>query len=156
MCSPPVSQPGHRRCAVPLKPRRRTFIPCGAAASHDNSLKIHHRTVSDEGAGALVFRIDSGGGLIAFAGNSTKGITIAGRRTEFANGPVGRTGWAPAAAERRLPVGVVAQILVRGIGEVRLPAVAFSESSVIAAEGPRARQPGRVRSGAVGPRIASP
>lgn len=102
-----------------------------------DNLKIHRRTVSYEGTGALAFRLDSGGGLVAFAGNSTKGITIDGRRTEFADRPIGQIGWAPVAVERRVPGGAVVQIVVRGNGKVRIPAPALVEGSAVVAEGPK-------------------
>lgn len=99
------------------------------------NLRIEGRTVSYEGKGAVAFRADARGGLLAFAGFGTNGITIDGRRTVFAEKPLEQIGWAPVAEDRRVPGGATAQILVRGSGPVRLPAAAVPQGSQLAAEG---------------------
>lgn len=109
-----------------------------------DNVMIQGRTVSYEGTGALAFRLDSRGELLAFAGNDTKGITVDGRRTILADTPLDQIGWAPIAEERRVPGGAVAQILARGTGRVRIPAAGLASGSTLIAEGPKPGSRGAV------------
>lgn len=116
--------------------------------------KLDRHTVTYDGAGALAFRVDGAGALIAFAGGRSREITIDGRRTVFADRPVEQIGWAPVAGNRRVANGAVAQILARGEAQVRIPAAGLPSGVALVVEGASpgsrgAAVPAQVRDGAI-------
>jgi hypothetical protein len=102
-----------------------------------SGFRVNGRTVTYQGSGAMAFRVGAGGALEAFAGNHTREISIDGRRTVFAESPVEQIAWAPIPAERRVPNGAIAQILVRGTGRIRVPVAAAGTGVKAFAEGAR-------------------
>ena len=48
-----------------------------------------------QGRGAMAFRLDQIGTLMAFAGHDCSSLTVDGRQFEFADRAVGQVGWAP-------------------------------------------------------------
>lgn len=91
--------------------------------------------MSYEGSGALAFRVDDRGELIAFAGGQAREIAADGNRTVFADRPLDEIGWAPVAECRRVPGGAVVQIRLRGAGAVRIPATGISAAFALVVEG---------------------
>jgi hypothetical protein len=106
-------------------------------------------TVSYNGSGALTFRVDSTGRLAAFAGNHCREITIAGRRTVFADQEMEQIGWAPVTEVRRVPGGAAAQIFVRGSGRVRIPVPGIGDGAALIAEGAKPGSRGTTVAGQV-------
>lgn len=94
-----------------------------------------HR-VTYSGSSAMSFRVGSDQQLLAFAGYAASGVTVNGRTYKFSEKPLDLIAFAPVAAERRVPGGAVMQILVRGTGEVRVPAPGVSPRARLIAEGP--------------------
>jgi hypothetical protein len=99
---------------------------------HD--FKVNGHSVSFDGTGALAFRVDDRGSLIAFAGQSCRQITIDGRTTIFADSPLPLVSFAPVAPQRRLPGGAICEILVHGTGTVRLPGTIVPEKAKLFVE----------------------
>jgi hypothetical protein len=93
--------------------------------------------VSYEGTGAVAFRVNSRGELVALAGAHAREITVDGKRTVFADQAVDEIGWAPVAEPRRVPNGAIVQIMVRGAGAVRIPAIGLPPSVTLVAQGPK-------------------
>jgi hypothetical protein len=87
-----------------------------------NDFRVNGHTVTYAGAGAVAFRTDADGRLIAFAGNQCAQIAIDGSLTVFASQPVGAICWAPLSGERRVEKGAVLVVLAGGTAEVRIPA----------------------------------
>ncbi len=106
-----------------------------ANAIHLSAMKVDGHTVTYNGAGAMAFRQDAGGRIVAFAGGGSQEITVDGRRTVFADRPLKRIGWAPVAAMRRVPGGAVMQIMVDGGGEVSVPAPGIVSPMSLVMEG---------------------
>jgi hypothetical protein len=109
-------------------------LPSGSIRLTD--FKVNGHTVSYEGTGAVAFRVDSRGELVALAGGRAREITVDGKRTVFADRVVDEIGWAPVAESRRVPNGAVLQIMVRGAGTVRIPAIGLPPSVALVAQGP--------------------
>ncbi len=99
---------------------------------HLENFAVNGHTVSYDGTGAVAFRLDDAGNLIAFAGSGSSAITIDGRTFAFADGSFSQVAWAPVAQERRIPGGAILQILARGTGTLRIPAAGLPPLSVVA------------------------
>ena len=97
--------------------------------------KINGHTIGYEGIGAMCFRVDSNGELIAFAGGSTKAVAIDGKVTEFADAPLPLVAWAPIPESRRVPGGAVWQAMVHGAGALRIPAAGLPRNMKVFAQG---------------------
>lgn len=110
--------------------------PLPSGSIHLTDFKLNGHTVSYEGTGAVAFRVNSRGELVAFAGGHAREITVDGKRTVFADQAVDEIGWAPVAEPRRVPHGAVLQIMVRGAGAVRIPAISLPPSANLVAQGP--------------------
>ncbi|MGC8792043.1 MAG: hypothetical protein ACP5U2_01470, partial [Bryobacteraceae bacterium] len=114
--------------------------------------KVNGHTVTYEGEGAVAFRVNGQGELIAFVGQRAREITVDGRRTVFASQPLELIAWAPVAAPRRVPGGAVLQIIASGEGTVRIPLASVASPVELVAEGPTpgsrgASVPSRVQDG---------
>jgi hypothetical protein len=107
-----------------------------ANAVHLAAMKVDGHSVNYDGTGAMAFREDAGGRIVAFAGGGSREITVDGRRTVFADQQMKRIGWAPVAAMRRVPGGAIMQIMVEGDGEVSVPAPAVESPISLVMEGP--------------------
>jgi len=110
--------------------------PLPSGLIHLADFRVNGHRVSYEGSGALAFRVNDRGALIAFAGGQAREIAVDGNRTVFADRPLDEIGWAPVAECRRVPGGAVVQIRVRGAGAVRIPAGSISSPFALAVEGP--------------------
>lgn len=97
---------------------------------------VNGHTVSYEGSGAMAFRVDDQGQLVAFAGRGSNAITVDGRTTTFADGPLPLVVFAPLAESRRVPGGAIAEAVIQGTGNVRLPATGLPAAVRLFAEGP--------------------
>lgn len=97
--------------------------------------KVNGHAVTYSGGGAMAFRQGAGGGLIAFAGSETAGITVDGRQYAFAAKPLAQLAFAPVAAGRRVPGGAVMQILAAGEGAVTIPVAEGGGAAKLVAEG---------------------
>lgn len=96
--------------------------------------QVNGHEVTYEGTGAMSFRANAAGDLVAFAGSDTASVVLNGRSWVFAEKPLAQIAFAPVAAERRVPGGAVMQILAAGAGTVRIPGIATPVDLV--AEGP--------------------
>ncbi len=97
--------------------------------------KVNGRRVTFKGTHAVTFRADSAGRLLAFAGSQCQEITIDGKRTVFADKPIGQLAWAPIQDARKVPGGAVLQIMVYDKGTIRIPAQHLPSKLVVVAEG---------------------
>jgi hypothetical protein len=95
------------------------ILPSRTVALHD--ARINGHCVDYEGQGAMAFRLNAHGELLAFAGSGASQITVDGRRTVFADVSDVEVAWAPVSEARRVPDGALLQIRVRGEGRVRIP-----------------------------------
>jgi hypothetical protein len=93
--------------------------------------------VSYAGDGAVAFRVDGQGNLIAFAGRKCHEVTIDGRKTAFADVDMDEVGWAPVAPQRRIEGGALIQLQVSGTGTVRIPAAGLPAKLALFVEGPK-------------------
>lgn len=97
--------------------------------------RVNGHDVEYEGRGAVAFRTDAAGRLVAFAGQGCSEITVDGRRWAFAERPVGCVGWAPVSEERRVPGGAEVILFRSDPGPLRLPAGTCPAAPVFFAEG---------------------
>ena len=104
-----------------------------------DGVRINGHRVDYAGLGAMAFRVDAQGNLIAFAGSGSTQITVDDRQVVFAEGRDIDVAWAPVGDARRVPGGAVLQVRVRGEGHVRIPLSGLPAALVLVAEGP---QPG--------------
>jgi hypothetical protein len=111
--------------------------PPPSDAIHLRGLAVNGHRVTYDGSGAVAFRLDARGELMAFAGYGARRITVDGRDTVFADGDMPLAAWAPVPAARCLPGGAVYQVFCRGTGTLRVPAGAMPERVTVFAEGPR-------------------
>jgi hypothetical protein len=110
--------------------------PLPANTLHLAAMKVDGHSVSYDGTGAMAFREDAGGRIVAFAGGGSREITVDGRRTVFADRQLKRIGWAPVAAMRRVPGGAMMQIVADGEGEVSIQAPSVTSPISLVMEGP--------------------
>ena len=101
--------------------------------------QVNGHAVTYEGTGAVAFRVDSEGRLIAFAGANCREITVDGRTTTFSDKPLALIAFAPVNESRRVPGGAVATVCVQGDGDVRIPAHGWPAQVKLFGQGP---QPG--------------
>ena len=69
------------------------------------SFAVGGHLVDYQGRGAMAFRLNDAGNLIAFAGHDCSSITVNGKRFEFADRKVAQIGWAPVSKARQLEHG---------------------------------------------------
>jgi hypothetical protein len=121
---------------------------------HLDAVRVNGRTVSYDGQGAMTFRVDAGGDLVAFCGYQCQALTVDGRTWTIADKPLGTAFWAPVEERRRVPGGAVMAMLFSGEGTVRVPAVGLPGKVTVVAEGrtPGSRGetiPARIENGAL-------
>ncbi|MGH2346281.1 MAG: hypothetical protein ACRDG4_13730, partial [Chloroflexota bacterium] len=87
------------------------------------------------GLGAVAFRVNGQGELIAFAGSGAGQISIDGRLTVFADGLDLDVAWAPVSEVRRVPNGALLQVRVRSEGRIRIPVPGLPRDLTLVAEG---------------------
>jgi hypothetical protein len=97
--------------------------------------KVNGHCVDYEGTGAVSFRVDEAGNLIAFAGQNCSNITIDDREFVFADKAVGTIGWAPVDENRRVDNGAILIVYCDTAGSIRIPAKSFPESIAFYVEG---------------------
>ncbi len=87
--------------------------------------RVNGHRVSVNSRGAVSFRVDERGELVAFCGSDCTEIEIDGRRHVFAERieghPVALVVWAPIAPERRVDGGAVMELRVHGAARLMLP-----------------------------------
>jgi len=98
-----------------------------------NNCRVQGHEVTYEGAGAVTFRVDDQGNLLAFAGRDCTGITVDGRTFTLADKPVNALAFAPVPSERRIDANVLLQIRVEGDVVISLPVAGITR---LVAEGP--------------------
>jgi hypothetical protein len=111
-------------------------LPRNTIALHD--FKVHGHTVTYDGLGALAFRVNAQGDLVAFAGTGCRQITVDGRTTVFADQSASLVSYAPVDVSRQVPNGATGQIMIQGQGDVRLPSHVVPEKATLVVEGPLA------------------
>jgi len=104
---------------------------------HLEDFYVDGHRLSYDGQGAVVFRLDSQGRLIGFAGAGSKAVTIDGRQWVLAEGNIGRFAFAPVAQCRRVDGGAVMMCIGYGGGTLRVPAGHLEGQVELVAEGPR-------------------
>lgn len=97
--------------------------------------RVNGHTVTYDGVGAMAFRLNDRGDLIAFAGSGCKQITIDGMTTAFAESDIPQLAWAPVPENRRSSANTVVQLMAHGTGKLRIPAVGLPEAVELAVEG---------------------
>ncbi len=114
-------------------------------------VRVNGHMVTYDGVGAMAFRVNERGELIAFAGEGGASITVDGRRTDLTDanesadgndgddgddGSVGSIAWAPVPASRRVAGGAVLQLMATRAGRYRIPAVDMPREVEFVVEGP--------------------
>ena len=102
---------------------------------HLQDFHVNGHRVTYDGRSAVTFRVDRDGNLIGFAGNGCDGITVDGKTTVFAEREFNEIAWAPVPESRRVEDGAIFQLLVRGNGTVRIPAVGLPDEFRLFAQG---------------------
>ena len=100
-----------------------------------DAFKVNGHSVDYRGASAMAFRVDDQGRLIAFAGRGCREITIDGRQTVFADGPMPLVAWAPVPENRRVEGGAAIIVRAAGDGPLSIPAPDLQKATVYR-EGP--------------------
>jgi hypothetical protein len=98
--------------------------------------KVHGHSVTYSGTGAVAFRLDAQGNLLAFAGYNCREITIDGRMTVLSEKPTSLISFSPVGENRRVPGGAIYNARIQGAGAVRIPAQALPAGVKVFAEGP--------------------
>jgi hypothetical protein len=101
---------------------------------HLESFWVNGYCVDYEGSGAVAFRMDKDGNLIAFAGYDCASITIDGAKFAFADKPVGQIGWAPVPQNRHVENGAKLMVFCNTAGKIRIPANAYPDNLAFYAE----------------------
>jgi len=112
---------------------RRIALPSRRLALQDVAVNGHRVTYTGEGA--VAFRVDEQGTLLAFAGSGATEITVDGRRTVFAEGDGAELAWAPVPSERRVAGGALLQIKINSAGRFRIPMAALPPQLQLISEG---------------------
>ena len=107
------------------------------------SFRVNGHSVTYEGSGAVAFRMDGDGNLIAFAGHDCANITVDGRRFDFADRPVGQIGWAPVPDNRQVENGAKLIVFCSTIASVRIPAGMYPDTMAFYTEGEVPGQKGK-------------
>jgi hypothetical protein len=107
------------------------------------SFKINGHCVDYEGIGAVAFRLNEAGELIAFAGQGCSSITIDGKKFEFAEHPINQIGWAPVPESRQVENGAKLMVLCNATGSLRIPASLYPKDILFYAEGSLLGQKGQ-------------
>jgi len=102
---------------------------------HIKDFKVNGHVITYDGVGAVAFRVNEAGDLIAFAGGGSNKIAVDGREFVFADKPMGQLAWAPVPEERRVPGGAVLQFMAHGRGTIRIPAAALPPNIELVVEG---------------------
>jgi len=97
----------------------RNPLPPATLALRDSQVNGHR--VTFEGELAMAFRLDSTGGLVAFAGHNCRSIIIDGREFVFASRPLSLAAWAPVLPQRRVPGGATLEVWTHGEADISLP-----------------------------------
>jgi hypothetical protein len=115
------SWPGgfHRDAAQDREILARNPLPPATLALRDSQVNGHR--VTFEGELAMAFRLDSTGGLVAFAGHNCRSIIIDGREFVFASRPLSLAAWAPVLPQRRVPGGATLEVWTHGEADISLP-----------------------------------
>jgi hypothetical protein len=111
----------------------RLALPPRAITLRD--FRVNGHTVTYEGVGAVAFRVDGQGRLLAFAGSGATSITVDGQETTFANQASAEVAWAPVPPSRRRDGGAVLQLISRGEGVFRIPAATLPPNLQLVVEG---------------------
>jgi len=110
--------------------------------------RVNGHTVTYDGVGAVAFRVNDRGALVAFTGSGANSITVDGRETVFVepdgppngdahgDGDGGEIVWAPVPPERRVAGGAVLQINCGAAGRYHLPATTLQGDLWLVVEGP--------------------
>lgn len=112
---------------------KRITLPSNTLAL--KGFRVNGHVVDYEGEGALAFRTDARGNLIAFAGQGARTITVDGRTFELGRGEPGPIGWAPVEPERRVAGGAVLLVSAARPGTIAIPAGALEGPLEFFAEG---------------------
>jgi hypothetical protein len=97
--------------------------------------KVQGHCVTYDGTGAVAFRLDSQGSLLAFAGNNCREITIDGRTTVLSEKPMPLIAFSPVSEARRVPGGAIYSARFKGDGAVRIPTEGLPAKVKVFAEG---------------------
>jgi len=100
-------------------------------------VRVDGHRVSYSGEGTVSFRRGADGGLEAFAGRGTTGITIDGIAYRLADGPLATVAFAPVPTSRLVDGGAVLVVLAQGTGKVRIPAAGLPARVTLWTEGSR-------------------
>lgn len=106
------------------------------------SFQVNGHCIDYEGSGAVAFRMDSDGNLMAFAGHDCSDITINGKHFDFADHPVGQIGWAPVPESRQVENGAKLIVVCSSAASIRIPAAPYSDIKAFYAEGQMLGQKG--------------
>jgi hypothetical protein len=87
--------------------------------------KVHGHSVTYDGTGAVAFRLDAQGTLVAFAGRNCREIAIDGRTTVLSEKPMSAIAFFPISEAQRVPGGAVYGAEITGDETVRIPAGAL-------------------------------
>ncbi|NUM53357.1 MAG: hypothetical protein HUU46_06920 [Candidatus Hydrogenedentes bacterium] len=110
-------------------------VPPPSDAIELAEFRVNGRTVTYTGTGAVAFRTNDAGHLIAFAGSNAAAIAVDGVTTTFASQPIASICWAPVPAERRVPNGAVLVVQVVGAADIRIPAPELTGPAKLYAQG---------------------
>jgi len=102
---------------------------------HLESFHVNGYCVDYEGMGAVAFRMDEDGDLMAFAGYGSASITVDGRKFDFADRPVGQIGWAPVPGGRQVESGAKLIVFCDTVTNLRIPAGTYPDAMIFYAEG---------------------
>lgn len=98
-------------------------------------LRVAGHVVDYEGIGAVSFRLDGEGCLLAFAGEGCAAIRIDGREWRFADAPVEHLHFGPVPAAQRVEGGALLIAKASSPGRYALPAPGLPEAIAAVAEG---------------------
>ncbi len=109
--------------------------PPPAQELHLAGFQVNGHEVTAEAFGALTFRVNEAGDLIAFAGHHINRITVDGREWVLSEGGIGTIAWAPVPEGRRVPGGAVLAVYTDTGSDVRIPAVGLPAEVEVFAQG---------------------